>query len=193
MYPRHRKKRERCLNTALTFLRLVDELPEGGNSASAQICSFSTLKGQLLYRRVTNEILNKTPTQGTHNLNIHPNAAYARAFCPLSCTCTLMHARTCVCVRVCVCVYVCVRACTCVRALFTCVRVYIVVYLRVCVCVRAHVRVCARTCVRALMCVCVRTCVRAYVRACACRGIEDALPLGVLPPQERASPLAAYA
>jgi len=32
------------------------------------------------------------------------------------------------------------------------------------------------------------TCGRTYVvRACACEGIEDALPLGVLPPQERAS------
>jgi len=65
-----------------------------------------------------------------------------------------------VCVRVRVRSHVCVLAHTCV-----CVRV------RVCVCVRA------RTCV----------CVRVRVRACACEVTEGALPLGVLPPQERAS------
>jgi hypothetical protein len=36
-------------------------------------------------------------------------------------------------------------------------------------------------------CVCVCVCMRVRVRACACEGIEGALPLGVLPPQERAS------
>jgi len=44
-------------------------------------------------------------------------------------------------------------------------------------------------------------CARVHERACACEGIEGLplvaqlplLPLGVLPPQERASPPAAYA
>jgi len=66
------------------------------------------------------------------------------------------------------------------RALCTCVRVYTVVYVRVCV-RYVLVRVCARTC--EYVCVCVRV----RVHACACEGIEDDLPLGVLPPQERAS------
>jgi hypothetical protein len=87
--------------------------------------------------------------------------AYARAFGRLSCTCTCVHARVraCACVCVCAClrVHVCVRAPTCVHAC-----VYTVVYVRVCACVR---------------CVLVR----------ACEGIQGALPLGVLLPQERAS------
>jgi hypothetical protein len=49
----------------------------------------------------------------------------------------------------------------------------------VCVCACAYVRVCVRVCV----------CVRVRVRACACEGIEDALLLGVLSFQERASNL----
>jgi hypothetical protein len=49
-------------------------------------------------------------------------------------------------------------------------------------CVRcAGVRVCVRVSVR------VRVFARIRVRACAFEGIEDALPLGVLPPQEKAS------
>ena len=46
--------------------------------------------------------------------------------------------------------------------------------------VRACVYGCVRTCVRAL-CTCV------CVHACAYEGIEGAIPLGVLPPQEKAS------
>ena len=60
--------------------------------------------------------------------------------------------------RACACVYVCVRMSACLR-------------IRACVCV--------------YVCACV--CVRVRVRACACEVTEGALPLGVLPPQERAS------
>jgi len=106
---------------------------------------------------------------------------------PVSCTyvCTHMCARiyACVDVRACVCVR-CVRVCvydcvhTCVHALCTCACV--------CVCVRAHTCACV-VYVRAL-CTCACICVRAYVVcACACEGIEDAPPLGVLPFQKRAS------
>ena len=58
-------------------------------------------------------------------------------------------------------------------------------YIRVCVrCVLVHVYMC----VHAYVCVCAGTCVRAYmVRACPCEGIEGALHLSVLPPQERVS------
>jgi hypothetical protein len=75
--------------------------------------------------------------RGAHNLVIYPNAAYAKAFGPLSCTYMHIHERVrayvsvrahvcvqacmCVCVRACMCV--CVFARTCVRALRTCVRV----------------------------------------------------------------------
>jgi len=105
--------------------------------------------------------------------------AYARAFGPLSCTCTRMHMHTCVCVRVRACV--CPRMC--LREFGTCVRVYTVVYACVCVvylCVLVRVCVCAYVCVRA------RTCVCAHIRvcACACKGIE-----GVLPPQRGPAPL----
>ena len=105
--------------------------------------------------------------QGAHKLIIHPNAAYARAFGPLSCTRTRMHI-TCARVRMralrmcaCVCVRACVRTCVCV-----------------CVCVRACAYGCVRMCARAsftCVCacyVCVRTCVYGYVcvrvRTCAC-------------------------
>jgi hypothetical protein len=37
------------------------------------------------------------------------------------------------------------------------------------------------------VCVCAYVCVQIHVHECACEGIEDVLPLGVLPPQERAS------
>ena len=81
------------------------------------------------------------------------------------------------CVRAHVC-GACAYVRVCVRV---CVRVYIVVYLT---CVR-------ELCTCACVCLCVfvreRVCVRVRVRACACEGIEGALPLGVLPPQERAS------
>jgi len=77
-----------------------------------------------------------------------------------------------VCVRVCVFVCVCVRARTVV---YVCVRVR-----HLLVCVRATC-VCVHVCTGMCVCACVR------VRACACEGIEDALPLGVLPPQKRAS------
>jgi len=126
---------------------------------------------------------------------IYPNRAYARAFNPLSCTCTRMgvHAHVC-CMRVraCVCVYVCtcvvyVRACvygcvrTCVCALCTCACVWV----RACVCVCVRVRVC--------VCMCVYVFVR--FRTCACTRMwrEGALPLGVVLLLERAGPLAAYA
>ena len=58
-----------------------------------------------------------------------------------------------------------------------------------CVCVRVHVHVHCVLCTCVCVCVCARVlvCVRVRVRACACDGIEDVLPLGVLPPQERAS------
>ena len=103
--------------------------------------------------------------QGAHNLIIYPYAAYAELH---------VHAYA----RACAHAYVCVRAHVCVRA---------------CMCV----------CVHPCMCVCVpiRVYTRVRVRACACAGIEG-LPLvaqishvllGVLPPQERASPPAAYA
>ena len=111
----------------------------------------------------TMRFLNKIPMramQGAHNLIIYPNAAYARAFGPLSCTCTRMHARTCVRASAYVCV--CVRARPYVRALCTCVRVYTVMYVCVSVrCVLVHmccVYVCARAC----------TCVRVRVRVCVC-------------------------
>jgi len=67
--------------------------------------------------------------QGANNLIIFPNAAYARAFGPLSCTCVRASAYVCVRVRACVRVHVCVRAHTCVHD---------------------------RTCVHAGMCTCVR-------------------------------------
>ena len=88
-------------------------------------------------------------------------------FGPLSCT--YLHAYARACTRTCV--FVCVRICVCVTY--------------VCACVDG----CVPTCVHLLCtCACVCVCARAYVvRACACEGIEDALPLGVLPPQERAS------
>ena len=50
-----------------------------------------------------------------------------------------------------------------------------------CACVRACVCVCVCVC----MCLCL--CGGVRLRACAREGIEDALPLGVLPPQEKAS------
>ena len=86
------------------------------------------------------------------------------------------YVRVCLCVRVCVCVCVCVcvRARTCVHALCTCMRVYTVVYVGVCM--RAF-------------CTCACVCVRVCVRACAREGIDDALPLGVLSHQKRASKL----
>ena len=114
--------------------------------------------------------------EGVHNLNIYPNAAYARAFGPLSCTYLRVRAHTCACMRMCACMLctcLCVRACAYVCAC--------VVYMSVCVysCVRTCVR-CARVRVFAYVCA------RVLVRACTCGGIEDALPLGVFPPQERA-------
>ena len=130
----------------------------------------------------TMRFLNKIPMramQGAHNLIIYPNAAYARAFGPLSCTCTRMHARTCVRASAYVCV--CVRARPYVRALCTCVRVYTVMYVCVCVrCVLVHM-CCVYVCARACTCVCV--CARIRVHACSCEGVEDALPLGVLLPK----------
>jgi hypothetical protein len=90
-----------------------------------------------------------------------------------------VHAHARVCVRVRVRARMCVCAHTCVHALCTCVLVYKVVYVRVCVC--------ARTCVCVRVCMWVRVCARVRVCACACEGIEGTLPLGVLPPQERAS------
>jgi len=70
-------------------------------------------------------------TRGAHNSIIYPNAAFARAFGPLSCMCMRMHLRVRAYVRICACAYVHVCAyayvfvCahTCVRALCTCVRV----------------------------------------------------------------------
>jgi len=64
------------------------------------------------------------------------------------------------------------------------VPVYTIVYIRVCV--RCEL---VRACVYVCVCVCVRVRVGAY----AYEGIEGALLLGVFPPQERASPPAAYA
>ena len=119
--------------------------------------------------------------RGPHNLIIYPNATYARAFGPLSCTCTRVctHARmrVCTCARVCTYVRVCVRARMCVCAHH--IRVACNVYVHACVYGCLHTCVHARTCVR--------VCMRVRVHACACEGIEGALPLGVLPPQERAS------
>jgi hypothetical protein len=112
---------------------------------------------------------------GAHNLTMLHNAAYARAFGPLSCMCT----RVCVCACACV----CARTGVCV-----CMRVYTVVYVRTCVralCTCACTYMCACTCVHDRSSVCV--CMRVRVRACACEGIEGAFPLGVLPPRERAS------
>jgi hypothetical protein len=126
-------------------------------------------------------------------------------FGPMSCTYMHMHTR----VRAYVCVraHVCVRACLC-ACVCMCVRIRV---SKRCVC--ACVYSCVHTCVHALCtCACVRMCervsvrIRVYVRvcvyicpihvcvwvqvrlhACACEGIEDALPLGVFSPQERAS------
>jgi hypothetical protein len=82
-----------------------------------------------------------------------------------------VHAHKCVCVRVRVCARTCawvrVRVCVCACA-YVC---ECIVYLSVCVCAHGYVCVCALVC----------------VRACTRIGIEDVLPLGVLPPQERAS------
>ena len=113
----------------------------------------------------------------------------------------IMHA-TCA-LRVCICMCVCTRVCACVHmcasvrlgvCLFVCVHVCMCVCVRVRACVRCvracvSIRLCAyvRACVRIHLCVCV--CVQARVHACACEGAEDALPLGVLSPQERASRL----
>jgi len=69
--------------------------------------------------------------------------------------------------------HMCVCACTYVYAC-----VYTVVYVRVCM---------RYVLVRVFVCVRVRVCVRVCVRSCACERIEDAVPLGVLPPQDRAS------
>jgi hypothetical protein len=120
-----------------------------------------------------------------------PLALWARArICTRACTCELVrvcvHARTCL----------CVRARTCVRALCMYMCVYTVVYVCVCalcacvcVCVCVHVRVCAYVCTYMRACAWVCVC----VHVCACKEIEGALPLGVLPSQEKASPFAAYA
>ena len=77
------------------------------------------------------------------------------------------------CVRMCVFVCVCVRVRTCERALCTCVCLRLCTYVRACI-----VYLCVR------MCVYVCACVRVRLHACACEGIEDALPLGVLSPRE---------
>jgi hypothetical protein len=104
---------------------------------------------------------------------------------PLSCTYMRMHARrvrACACMRVCAYVHVCVHARTCVCA---CAHVC-VLCVRACVCIRLCTYLCA--CVMYLrVCVRIRVCVRVRVRACKCEGTEDALSLGVLPPQERSS------
>jgi len=125
--------------------------------------------------------------RGPYNLYFYLNTTYAWPSELHVHACVRMRmcacVRLCTYVRVCACAYVYVYAHTCVRALRTCVRVYTyvcVVYLCLCMCVRAYVCMCA------YMCAC--GCVCAYVvRACAWEGIEDALPLGVLPHQERAS------
>ena len=130
--------------------------------------------------------------QEPHNLIIYPNETYARAFGPLSCTCTrvcaCVHVRVCACMPMCVYAHVCmhahVRVCACVRAC-QCVCVYIHVcecFVRVCVCIRLctyvfasfvflcvcmYVRayVCVRACVREGTCVCARTwCVHAHLK-----------------------------
>ena len=133
--------------------------------------------------------LHKIPMRamrGPRNLNIYSDAAYARAFGSLSCTCTRMHA-ACACVHVracmyvcvhCVCVRMCIRLCTyvwCVRCVIVPAYVcaYVGVYVRVCmrvrVSARAYVcvlaRVCVCVCVRAL-CTCVRVYTAMYVRTC---------------------------
>ena len=86
-----------------------------------------------------------------------------------------VHARTYACVYMCACVHV--RACVCACA-YVCVctsHTCCVQCIRACVCVRLFTYVCAcahlRACVHAGTCACVRMC----------------LPLGVLPPQKRAS------
>jgi len=114
--------------------------------------------------------------------------------CARVCVCACACVRACVYVRVCAYLYVCVRAHTCVCVFSMCVCVHVVC---VCVCVYGCVRTCVylrALCTCPCVCVCVRTCVRAgtcaranVVRANACKGIEDALPLGDLSPQERAS------
>ena len=83
------------------------------------------------------------------------------------------------------CVYGYVRAC--VHVLCTCACVCVCVRVRMCACVR-----CVRACVCVHVCTCVCACgycvcTHVRVRACACEGIADALLLGVLSPQERAS------
>jgi len=152
--------------------------------------------------------------RGAHNLIIYPDAAYARAFGLLSCTCTrvcvrahvCVYARTCVlcvrvhvcvraCMRVCVHVYVCmcvrVRVCACIRlCTYVCVRRILVrVCVRLYVCACAYAYVCVYVCVyaRTRTCVYVCVCMQVRVRACACEEIEGALPLGVFPPQERST------
>ena len=110
--------------------------------------------------------------RGRHII-IYCNAAYARVFGPLSCTCTHMH----VCVRVhvhacayvrvcaCVCVYGCVR--TCVRAFCncSCVCVYPCTCGRARTCACVHVRTCVRACVVYLcMCVYAYVCVHVHVK-----------------------------
>jgi hypothetical protein len=113
-----------------------------------------------------------------------------------------VYARTylcaCVCVRTCVCLCVHMRVCMCMYVRI-CVRVCVCAYVYACIvyvlaCVYSCIRACVRalcTCVYVCACVCVRTYVyvRVRVRACTCEGIEDALPLGVLSTQERASKL----
>jgi hypothetical protein len=127
--------------------------------------------------------LNRSPMRamrGAHNLIIYPNAAYARAFGPLSCTCMRMHARvrerTGACVPMCACervrACVCVRISVCVHCVRACVRVRLCTYMRACIvylCVCTCTYVCVRVCVRARVCACgyVSVCAQecAYVRA----------------------------
>jgi hypothetical protein len=107
-----------------------------------------------------------------------------------------VYARTylcaCVCVRTCVCLCVHMRVCMCMYVRI-CVRVCVCAYVYACIvyvlaCVYSCIRACVRalcTCVYVCACVCVRTYVyvRVRVRACTCEGVEDALPLSVLPPK----------
>jgi len=108
-----------------------------------------------------------------HNLFIYPNAAYARAFGPLSYTCMHMCGR--MCRRICTCL--CVLAGSCVGA-----------YVQAGVCVYVRLCVCGCVCAGALVHARVRTLCLAHVKGLKAPWVLDLLlkrgPVPLLPMPE---------